>query len=92
MKTFIAACTLTALAGVAPSMAAESLPVNSSGETSIPALKMPSSSLASKEGNNSRVEHILSERALKSQGKTTDQINAALFGPRLERMLAAVPS
>ena len=52
---------------------------------------MPGSALASREGNESRVEHILTERALKAQGKNLDEVNAALFGPRLERMLAAYP-
>jgi len=34
-------------------------------------------------GNASSVEHIMTERSLK--GRSVDEINAALFGPRLER-------
>jgi acetyl esterase/lipase len=41
----------------------------------------------SAEGNASRVEHILTERSLK--GRSVDETNAALFGPRLERTKAA---
>ena len=67
MKTFIAACALTALAGVAQSMAAEALQVNASGETSIPALKMPSSSLArSRSAATGRVASMIAEENYKA--------------------------
>jgi epsilon-lactone hydrolase len=91
MKRIIAACAVAVASFGAPSMAAEPLQVGASGETLIPAFTMPGSSLASREANDSRVEHILTERALKAQGKSLDEVNAALFGPRLDRMLAAYP-
>ncbi|MBL8553970.1 MAG: alpha/beta hydrolase [Phenylobacterium sp.] len=65
------------------------VPVTPSGITSIPAMDVPGSSLMSREGNDSRVEHILTERSL--SGRPTAEFNAALFGPRLERMKAAYP-
>lgn len=65
------------------------VPVTEAGTTSIPALDIPSTPLMSREGNASRVEHILTERSL--SGRPTDEFNAALFGPRLERTKAAYP-
>lgn len=58
------------------------VPIDPSGALSVPAFEMPSSGLMSEEGNRSRLEHITTERAL--SGKSTDEANAALFGPRLE--------
>lgn len=63
--------------------------VTKDGTTSIPALDMPSTPLMSREGADSRVEHILTERSL--SGRPIAEFNAALFGPRLERMKAAYP-
>lgn len=77
-----------ALAALAtPALAGDPLPVSPTGVTSIPALDVPGSDLMSPEGNASRVEHILTERSLK--GRSIDDLNAALFGPRLERTKAA---
>ncbi len=80
---------LAALAAVATASpaAAQPVQVSPSGTTSIPALDAPSSALMSPEGNASRVEHILTERSLK--GRSVADVNAALFGPRLERTKAA---
>lgn len=66
---------------------AQTVEVNAAGDTSIPAITIPSSALMSDEGNRSRVEHILTERSLK--GRSVAELNAALFGPRLERTKAA---
>ncbi|MCW5758255.1 MAG: alpha/beta hydrolase, partial [Phenylobacterium sp.] len=73
----------------APAAEAAPVPVSKEGTTSIPAMDVPSSALMSREGNDSRVEHILTERSL--SGRPTAEFNAALFGPRLERMKAAYP-
>jgi monoterpene epsilon-lactone hydrolase len=84
--------TLAAFAAIllaGPAFAAEPVPVSQSGTTSIPAIEVPSSGLMSPEGNASRVEHILTERSLK--GRPIAELNAALFGPRLERTKAAYP-
>ena len=67
--------------------AAQPVEVSPSGTTSVPAIEVPSSGLMSPEGNASRVEHILTERSLK--GRSVAELNAALFGPRLERTKAA---
>lgn len=84
---------LAGLALAAPHAAlaqAQALTVDpATGATSIPAVEAPSSALMSAEGNASRVEHILTERSLK--GKSIAELNAALFGPRVERMKAAYP-
>lgn len=83
-------CGLLAAAFVAFSpAAAQEVEVRSTGETVIPTLTVPSSGLMSAEGNRSRTEHILTERTLK--GKSIDELNAALFGPRLGYMKAAYP-
>ena len=50
-------------------------------------VSVPSIPVMSAEGNQSRIEHIQTERSLK--GMPIDQFNAALFGPRLERTKAA---
>ncbi|MBL8771687.1 MAG: alpha/beta hydrolase [Phenylobacterium sp.] len=63
--------------------------VTPDGTTHLPALEIPSSPLMSREGNESRVEHILTERGL--AGRQVDGFNAALFGPRLERTKTAYP-
>lgn len=91
MKTLLATVAVAALAAVCLAKAAEPLEVSPNGDTRVPAFTMPGSALASKEANDSRVEHILTERALKAQGKNLDEVNAGLFGPRLERMLASYP-
>lgn len=77
----------TVLAGITTGAFAQQIEVAPNGATSIPALEVPSSNLYSAEGNASRVEHILTERSLK--GKSIEDLNAALFGPRLERTKAA---
>ena len=61
--------------------------LDADGTTGFPAMDIPSSPLMSAEGNQSRIEHIQTERSL--EGKPIDQFNAALFGPRLERSKAA---
>ncbi|WP_255504896.1 alpha/beta hydrolase [Novosphingobium sp. EMRT-2] len=66
---------------------AQPVDVSANGDTSVPAIVVPGSTLMSPEGNQSRVEHILTERSLK--GKSVAEVNAALFGPRLERTKAA---
>ena len=81
---------VAALALVAPPAWAGPVTVTEDGTTSLPALDVPSSALMSPEGNASRVEHILTERGL--SGRSTAEANAALFGPRLERMKAAYPA
>jgi acetyl esterase/lipase len=80
---------IAAIALWAGAAQAEPVPVSPSGTTSVPAIEVPSSALMSSEGNASRVEHILTERSLK--GRSVDQINAALFGPRLQRTRVAYP-
>jgi len=75
------------LCAAAMAARAEPVEVSATGTTSVPALQIPSSDLMSPEGNASRVEHILTERGLK--GRSIDDLNAALFGPRLERTKAA---
>lgn len=75
------------LVGAATGALAQQVDVSPTGVTSIPAMDVPSSSLYSDEGNASRVEHILTERSLK--GKSISDLNAALFGPRLERSKVA---
>jgi len=80
---------LTAALAFAAPAAAGPVPLGQDGQTSVPALEVPSSDLMSQEGNQSRVEHILTERALK--GTPLDAFNAALFGPRLERTKVAFP-
>ena len=79
---------LLLLGGAVPT-AAQDVIVTDDGATSFPAVTVPSSELMSAEGNRSRVEHILTERKLK--GRSTADLNAALFGPRLEYMKAAYP-
>ncbi len=74
---------------VAPTAYGAPVPVTPDGTTSIPALDIPSTPLMSREGNESRVEHILTERGL--SGRPIGDFNAALFGPRLERTKAAYP-
>ncbi|PZQ58743.1 MAG: alpha/beta hydrolase, partial [Phenylobacterium zucineum] len=71
--------------------AAQAGPVNVSpdGATSVPAMEVPSTPLMSREGNASRVEHIMTERGL--SGRSVAEVNAALFGPRLAAMKAAYP-
>ena len=66
---------------------AEPARLDSNGTTGFPAMDIPSSPLMSAQGNQSRIEHIETERSLK--GMPIDQFNAALFGPRLERTKAA---
>lgn len=68
---------------------AQDVTVTPEGATTFPALIVPNSDLMSEQGNRSRVEHILTERGLK--GRPVDELNAALFGPRLEYMKAAYP-
>ncbi|WCT79958.1 alpha/beta hydrolase [Novosphingobium humi] len=86
MRNFVsmlaAACCLSGAA-----LHAQALDIGPSGETHVPAMTVPSSPLMSDEGNRSRIEHITTERSLK--GKSVAEINAALFGPRLERTKAA---
>lgn len=75
-----------------PSMTAaqsQQVEVAPTGETTIPAVKVPSSALMSEQGNRSRVEHILTERSLK--GRPIAELNAALFGPWLGYMKAVYP-
>lgn len=67
--------------------AAQSVEVTPVGDTHVPPITVPGSALMSAQGNTSRVEHILTERSLK--GKSVAEVNAALFGPRLERTKAA---
>lgn len=67
--------------------AAVPVEVRQDGTVAVPAYEAPSSNLMSPEGNASRVEHILTERSLK--GRSIDETNAALFGPRLDRAKAA---
>lgn len=62
--------------------ASQTVEVKPSGDVLVPSTVIPSSTLMSAEGNASRVEHILTERSLK--GKSIAELNAALFGPRLE--------
>lgn len=76
------------LAAVSP-VAAQDVTIAPDGATSFPALTVPNSDLMSAEGNRSRVEHILTERTLK--GRSVEDLNAALFGPRLGFMKAAYP-
>ncbi|MBO9694591.1 MAG: alpha/beta hydrolase [Sphingopyxis sp.] len=76
------------LAVVSP-VAAQDVTVSPDGATTFPALTVPNSDLMSAEGNRSRVEHILTERGLK--GRSIEDLNAALFGPRLGLMKAAYP-
>lgn len=78
---------LLALYG-APAMAQQAQ-VSPSGAVAVPAITVPSSPMMSEEGNRSRVEHILTKRALK--GKPIDELDAALFGPRMEMMRKAHP-
>ncbi len=66
--------------------AAVPVEVRQDGTVVVPAHEAPSSNLMSPEGNASRVEHILTERSLK--GRSIDETNAALFGPRLDRAKA----
>ncbi|HEX7947933.1 MAG TPA: alpha/beta hydrolase [Phenylobacterium sp.] len=86
IRSIVSLAALAAIA-MAPSATAQPVQVSPSGVTSIPALDVPSSALMSPEGNASRVEHILTERSLK--GRSIVELNAALFGPRLERTKAA---
>ncbi|MCI3131082.1 alpha/beta hydrolase fold domain-containing protein [Phenylobacterium aquaticum] len=85
----LAVALLSAVAGlgVPAAFAGQPVEVSPAGTTSIPAIEVPSSGLMSPEGNASRVEHILTERSLK--GRSIADLNAALFGPRLERTKAA---
>jgi acetyl esterase/lipase len=76
------------LAAASPVMA-QDVAVSPDGAIGFPALSVPASDLMSEEGNSSRVEHILTERGLK--GRSVDELNAALFGPRLGYMKAAYP-
>lgn len=76
------------LAAASPAVA-QDVAVSEDGATAFPAITVPGSGLMSEEGNRSRVEHILTERRLK--GQSVEQLNAALFGPRLEYMKAAYP-
>jgi len=80
----LAAAAAAALTG--PALAGE-VKVASDGTIAFPATEVPSSALMSEEGNQSRVEHILTERSLK--GQPVDAFNAQLFGLRLERTKAA---
>ena len=80
-----AAIAALVLVAAAPGWAAP-VPVSGSGTVSVPAIEVPSSGMMSSEGNASRVEHIQTERAL--SGKPIGEVNAALFGPRLERTKA----
>lgn len=70
-------------------VAAQEIAVDPDGAIAFPSLTIPNSDLMSAEGNRSRVEHILTERSLK--GRSIDDLNAALFGPRLGFMKAAYP-
>ncbi|MEH3048126.1 alpha/beta hydrolase [Sphingomonas adhaesiva] len=65
---------------------AQTVRVDPDGSIAMPAMTVPSSPLMSNEGNRSRVEHIMTERSLK--GRSIADLNAALFGPRLERAKA----
>lgn len=76
---------LTALALTAATT--PEIPVRADGSVAMPAVDVPASSLMSDEGNRSRVEHVTTERSL--HGKPVSEVNAALFGPRLERTKAA---
>lgn len=77
------------LLAVLSPVAAQDVAVAPDGATTFPALTVPNSDLMSAEGNRSRVEHILTERGLK--GRSIEELNAALFGPRLGLMKAAYP-
>lgn len=79
-----AVCMLTA------SLHAQEVDVREDGTVAVPAHDMPPSPYYSEEGEQSRIEHILTERSLK--GTPTDAFNAALFGERLERTKAAFPT
>lgn len=86
-RAAVAILSAAACLGGSAAIAGQPIEVSPSGTTSIPAIEVPSSGLMSPEGNASRVEHILTERSLK--GRSTADLNAALFGPRLERTKAA---
>lgn len=77
------------MAASASPVIAQDVAVTQEGATTFPALTVPNSDLMSEQGNSSRVEHILKERGLK--GRSIDELNAALFGARLEYMKAAYP-
>ncbi|WP_169805568.1 alpha/beta hydrolase [Novosphingobium rosa] len=79
---------LCALAVAVPAQAQQT-DVSPEGAIAVPAITVPSSPLMSREGNESRVEHILTKRKLK--GQPIDALDAALFGPGLTRMQAAYP-
>ncbi len=68
---------------------AQPVEVRPDGSMAVPAMTIPDSNLMSAEGNQSRVEHILAERAVK--GQPVAAFTAALYGPRLERTKAAFP-
>lgn len=85
-KTTVLLAAAAAASLTGPALAGE-VKVAPEGTTAFPALDVPSSSLMSEEGNQSRVEHILTERSLK--GQPIEAFNAQLFGPRLERTKAA---
>jgi epsilon-lactone hydrolase len=77
-----------ALLFAAPAMA-QAINIEPGGTFEFPQTVFPPSSYYSEAGINSAVEHIETERSLK--GLTTQEFNAALFGPRLERTRAAFP-
>ena len=77
------------IAASASPVIAQDVAVTPDGATTFPALTVPNSDLMSEQGNRSRVEHILTERGLK--GRSIDELNSALFGPRLGYMKAAYP-
>ncbi|HEX7711945.1 MAG TPA: alpha/beta hydrolase [Sphingomonadaceae bacterium] len=87
VNTFQKAGLIVAALCLAGSAAAQQVDIHPDGTTVFPQVDFPPSPLMSKEGNASRVEHILTERSLK--GKSTDAVNAALFGPWLARTKAA---
>jgi len=68
---------------------AQQVDVRADGSVAVPAVGVPPSNYFSEEGEQSRVEHILTERTLK--GLPVDEFNTALFGARLERTKAAYP-
>ena len=68
---------------------AQTISIEPGGTIEFPQTHFPPSSYYSETGLSSAVEHIQTERSL--QGLPTQEFNAALFGPRLERTRAAFP-
>ena len=65
-----------------PLSLAAAVPLSPDGTISVPAFVAPPGTIVSKELVASRVEHVMGERTL--AGLPIDEVNARLFGPRLE--------